>query len=183
MAAVQIYCLSPPQTQFLDPLLDFISFWLFVWTNYLIFSKCILYTGAWYPEEELYQKPSEGIGDKMDHFVNVTSECQQYVDIGFNQIAHGKFLSFSEGSAQEGVSAQGGVCLGGVSAQGSVYPSMHWGRNPPPMNRMTGVKTLPCRNYVADGNNTNSPRDVLGLFDDRMLISCYSHIKRWISIH
>ena len=95
----------------------FISFLLFVWTNYLIFSKCILYTGAWYPEEELYQKPSEGIGDKMDHFVNVTSDCQQYVNIGFDQIAHGKFLSFSGVSAQEGVSAQGG-CLPG----GSVCP-------------------------------------------------------------
>ena len=93
MAAVQIYCLSRPQTQFLYMLLVSFLFCLIAWTNYLIFSKCILYTGAWYPEEELYQKPSEGIGDKMDHFVNVTSECQPYVNIGFNQIAHGKFLS------------------------------------------------------------------------------------------
>ena len=97
-------------------------------TNYLIFSKCILYIGAWYPEEELYQKPSEGIGDKMDHFVNVTSDCQQYVNIGFDQIAHGKCLSEN--------------------------------------------KTNIC-NFK---NNTNSAKGVLGLFYDRMLISCYSHI-------
>ena len=45
-----------------------------------------------------------------------------------------------------GVAARGGVCLG-------VYPSMHWGRHPPhPWTEwQTGVKTLPCRNYVADG--------------------------------
>ena len=46
------------------------------------------------------------------------------------------------------VSAQGGVCLGvclprGVSA-----------RPPTPVKRITDkCKTLPCRNYVADGNN------------------------------
>ena len=39
------------------------------------------------------------------------------------------------GVCQEG-SAQGGVCLGGVSAQGGLYPSMHWG-SPPPVDRMT----------------------------------------------
>ena len=44
---------------------------------------------------------------------------------------------------------QGGVCPGGV------YPSMHWGRPPPPLwtKWQTGVKTLSCCNYVADGVN------------------------------
>ena len=62
--------------------------------------------------------------------------------------------------------------------RGDVYPSMHWaggwvsarggflqlrgvwqtspwtrGRQPP-VNRMTDVKTLPCRNFVAGGKNT-----------------------------
>ena len=42
----------------------------------------------------------------------------------------------------------GGVCLGRVSAHGGVclgdgYPRMQWGRHHS-VNRMTGVKTLPC---------------------------------------
>ena len=64
------------------------------------------------------------------------------------------------GGVYPGVSAQGGVCLGGggclargclpkeVSAQGCVYPGGVW-----PVNRMTDrCKTLPCHSYVADGN-------------------------------
>ena len=49
----------------------------------------------------------------------------------------------------------GGICPGEVSALG-VYPSMHWDRHLLPVNRMTDrCKTLPCRNYVADGNNSS----------------------------
>ena len=58
------------------------------------------------------------------------------------------------------VSAQGRICLGwclprrgvclGVSAQGRGVSARH---PPPPWTEsQTGVKTLPCRNYVADGN-------------------------------
>ena len=36
-----------------------------------------------------------------------------------------------------GVSARGGGCL-----PGGVYPSMHWGRHPPPVDRMTDM----CKN-------------------------------------
>ena len=42
---------------------------------------------------------------------------------------------------QGAVSAQGGVCTGGVSARGwDVYPIMQWGRHPP-ADRQTPVKT------------------------------------------
>ena len=76
------------------------------------------------------------------------------------------------GGYAQGCVCPGGVCLGGVSAQGrgclpkgGVVPgrgcagrgvSAQGGcvcQTPPPhVNRMTGVKTLPCRNYAADGN-------------------------------
>ena len=38
---------------------------------------------------------------------------------------------------------------------GGVYPSIHWADTPSPhpVNRMAGVKTFPCRNYVANGKN------------------------------
>ena len=39
----------------------------------------------------------------------------------------------------------GGVFAQGVSTQGKACERNDW---------QTGVKTLPCRNYVADGNNT-----------------------------
>ena len=48
----------------------------------------------------------------------------------------------------------GGVCSRGVSAlggcsRGGVYPSMHWGRHPPPpVDRQTFVKILPWPNFV-----------------------------------
>ena len=52
------------------------------------------------------------------------------------------------GGSAWGVSAQGGVCPGGgclpggVSAQGTEW--------------QTGIKILPCRNFVADGKNSVS---------------------------
>ena len=57
------------------------------------------------------------------------------------------------GVSAGGVSAQKGV---GVSAWGGCLPSGVCQIPPPPCERndcLTGVKTLPCRNYVADGNN------------------------------
>ena len=55
------------------------------------------------------------------------------------------------GSAQEGVSARGdmpgGVCPGGVCPGGCLPDTPLW------TEWQTLVKTLPCRNYVADGNN------------------------------
>ena len=56
----------------------------------------------------------------------------------------------AQGVSSQGVSAQGG----GVSARG-VAP-----RHPNPLwtEWQTPVKTLPCRNYVADGNNRFYPR-------------------------
>ena len=49
----------------------------------------------------------------------------------------------------------GGVYSRGVSASGGWYPSMHWGRHPPPhVDRQTPVKTYDnLRNFVADGKN------------------------------
>ena len=57
-----------------------------------------------------------------------------------------RLLSISHSIRRGGLSALGGVspghvCMGGVCR--GVYPSMQWGRHPPPVN-MTGVKTLPC---------------------------------------
>ena len=52
------------------------------------------------------------------------------------------------GFCQWGVSARGGVCLG-VSAQGGVC------QTPPWTEWQTGLKTLPCLNYVADGKKWN----------------------------
>ena len=43
-----------------------------------------------------------------------------------------------------GICSQGGVCSGGVSAPRGWYPSMHWGRHPPPVNRMTNR----CKNIT-----------------------------------
>ena len=49
----------------------------------------------------------------------------------------------------------GGVCSWGVSARGGHwYPSMHWGRHPPPCGQNswhTLVKTLPWPNFAAAG--------------------------------
>ena len=62
----------------------------------------------------------------------------------------------SWGSALGGVYSEGGVCYGGESAPGGVYPSMHWGRHPPPQGQNswhTLVKILPWPNFVAAGNN------------------------------
>ena len=49
---------------------------------------------------------------------------------------------------KEVFSQGGGVCRGG----GCLPKAGVCQTPPPPVNRMTGVKTLPCRNYVADGN-------------------------------
>ena len=54
-----------------------------------------------------------------------------------------------------GMSARGGGCLPRGCVSGSHPP-------PPGVDRMTGVKTIPCRNHVADGKN-------LG--------------KNWLSVH
>ena len=54
--------------------------------------------------------------------------------------------------SQQGVPAQGGVCLGVVSAQGGLSAR---GGLPQPHERndwQTGVKSLPWRNFVAGGN-------------------------------
>ena len=80
-----------------------------------------------------------------------------------------------EGVSAWGVSAQGGVCPEGVSAwegclprgdvsghgglvvslQGGFIPACTGADTPPLWTEwQTGVKTLPCRNYVADGNET-----------------------------
>ena len=51
----------------------------------------------------------------------------------------------------------GGLPMGGgLSAQGSFYPSMHWGRHPPCGQNSwhTLVKILPCHNFVADGSDS-----------------------------
>ena len=55
-----------------------------------------------------------------------------------------------------GVSAQGGVCIVGGVCRGGCLPN-----TPPWTEWQTGVKTLPCHNYVADGNkNTIHTRHV-----------------------
>ena len=56
-----------------------------------------------------------------------------------------------------GVSPQGWCLPRGVSAKGGCLPGGYIpaciGADTPPVNRMTDrCKTLPCRNYVADGN-------------------------------
>ena len=78
------------------------------------------------------------------------------------------------------VSAQGGVCLG-VSAGGvSRHPSpCEWN------DWQTGVKTLPCRNYVADGNKLiryfliQNARQFNSLYIILVLWSMVSHLKSY----
>ena len=51
------------------------------------------------------------------------------------------------------------VTDGGVCLPWGMYPSMHWGRHPLPRLQNSWhmlVKTLPFRNYVADGKNPNN---------------------------
>ena len=64
-------------------------------------------------------------------------------------------LTISQHAVHRGVSAQGGVCPGGCLPEGclprgclhrgclweGVYPSIQWGRHPPPGDRQTPVKT------------------------------------------
>ena len=53
---------------------------------------------------------------------------------------------------RRGVSAQGGFCWGGCLPRGGVCLRV-CGRPPPQRTEwQTGVKTLPCRNFVANGN-------------------------------
>ena len=64
-----------------------------------------------------------------------------------------------------GAAQGGGFCLkgGGVSAQRVS------GRRPLlPVDRMTGVKTLPCRNYVADGNERGVKEFICWLMMNRL---------------
>ena len=53
-----------------------------------------------------------------------------------------------------GVCPQGGVCSGGVCSRGGVV-SQHAVRQTPPLwtESQMPVKTLPCPNFVAGGNN------------------------------
>ena len=47
----------------------------------------------------------------------------------------------------------GGAWFGGCLVRGVWYPSMHWGRHPPPWTEsQTPVKILPCPNFVLGGN-------------------------------
>ena len=56
-----------------------------------------------------------------------------------------RLLTVSQHALSRGGSLPGGCLLGGgVSAQGVA--------DIPPVDRMTGLKTLPCRNFVAGGN-------------------------------
>ena len=70
-----------------------------------------------------------------------------------------RLLTVSEHALHNGVSAQGGVCPGGrgMSAQGMAA----WGvadtprpEADTPPREQTGVKTLPCCNFVAGGNSS-----------------------------
>ena len=69
-------------------------------------------------------------------------------------------------SGRLGGACPGGWSLpkgGGVSAQGVS------GRHPlPPVDRMTGVKTLPCRNYVAHGNERGVKEFICWLMMNRL---------------
>ena len=51
------------------------------------------------------------------------------------------------------VSAQGRVCLGGCLSGECTPPPGHRGKHPPWTESQTGVRTLPFRNYYADGKN------------------------------
>ena len=80
-----------------------------------------------------------------------------------------------------GVSAPGGVPgLGGVPRGGSGpvgwYPSMHWGRPPPPVNRIThACENITLPNFVAGGNNNYKVHTLLNYYNcKRRLILCYS---------
>ena len=83
---------------------------------------------------------------------------------------HTVAITWGEGVCPGGCLLRRGVCLGDVSAWGMCLPrmclpdGMGWGvsvqgvsgrHTPPPVDRMTDTcKTLPCRNYAADGNKT-----------------------------
>ena len=64
-------------------------------------------------------------------------------------------VSSRRGVSAQGVSAQG-ECLPRGCLPGGVYPSIHWGRHPAPVDRIldTLLKILPCRNFVANGKNS-----------------------------
>ena len=55
-------------------------------------------------------------------------------------------------------STQGGVCLGGCLPGGVCLGEHRRDTTPTPEQNdwKTGVKTLPCRNYVAEGNYKNN---------------------------
>ena len=62
----------------------------------------------------------------------------------------------SRGVSVQGVSVQEGQCPGSLCPGGSP-----WQRPPPPETEWhTGVKTLPCHNFVAGGKNTQNERNL-----------------------
>ena len=62
-------------------------------------------------------------------------------------------MHWTEGGCIPACTGIGGSAWRGCLPRGCVYPSMHWGRHPLWTEWQTGVKTLLCRNYVADGKN------------------------------
>ena len=73
-----------------------------------------------------------------------------------SQHAHalGRGVCMPGGLPRVGVSARGG---GGSLPREGCLPRGVCGRHPP-VNRMTDVKTLPCRNFVAGGNYDNDTK-------------------------
>ena len=81
-----------------------------------------------------------------------------FVNFYYTRMHSSRMRTVRNSSRLRGVSAPGGVCSGGclhggVSAPGGGISACT--EADPPMDRMTGVKTLPCRNFVSDGNQDN----------------------------
>ena len=63
--------------------------------------------------------------------------------------------SLSREGSPSGEVCRGGVSVRGVSVQGDLCPGGLPDRDPPPSeqnDRQTGVKTLPCHNFIVGGN-------------------------------
>ena len=103
------------------------------------------------------------INSKLAQFLKCKQEC---IPVGCVPAAHWPYSGvcfpggwgclLPGGSAPRGGSSPGG---GGCSQRGGRgwwwwYPSMHWGRHPPPLwtESQTPVKTLPWPNFVTAGN-------------------------------
>ena len=73
-----------------------------------------------------------------------------------------------------GVPAQGCTCLGACTCPGVYLPggaSQHALRPPREQNdRKRSVKILPCRNFVADGNNHNSEHFLFKFFNVKSIV-------------